>query len=47
MTCTFHDEREVGAIEITKLRKHAADGLGANHPHEGVEFVITGGELPG
>ncbi|MFC5860318.1 hypothetical protein [Agromyces flavus] len=46
ITCTFHNEREVGAIEITKLRKHAADGLGENHPHEGVEFVITGGELP-
>ncbi|WP_353816489.1 prealbumin-like fold domain-containing protein [Agromyces sp. SYSU T00266] len=46
VTCTFHDEREVGAIEITKLRKHAADGLGVNHPHEGVDFVITGGELP-
>ena len=46
VTCTFHDDREVGAIEITKLRKHAADGLGENHPHAGVEFVITGGELP-
>ncbi|WP_430647629.1 prealbumin-like fold domain-containing protein [Agromyces sp. GXS1127] len=46
ITCTFHNEREVGAIEITKLRKHAADGLGENHPHEGVDFVITGGELP-
>ncbi|MFE5671201.1 hypothetical protein ACFQ58_06260 [Agromyces sp. NPDC056523] len=46
ITCTFHDDREVGAIEITKLRKHAADGLGENHPHEGVDFVITGGELP-
>ncbi|MGW4930057.1 prealbumin-like fold domain-containing protein [Agromyces sp. NPDC004153] len=46
VTCTFHDEREVGSIEITKTRKHAADGLGANHPHAGVDFVITGGELP-
>jgi hypothetical protein len=46
VTCTFHDDREVGAIEITKLRKHAADGLGENHPHAGVDFVITGGELP-
>jgi hypothetical protein len=45
VTCTFHDDREVGAIEITKLRKHAEDGLGVNHPHEGVDFVITGGEL--
>jgi hypothetical protein len=46
VTCTFHDEREVGSIEITKTRKHAADGLGVNHPHAGVDFVITGGELP-
>ena len=46
MTCTFHDVREVGAIEIIKMRKHAADGLGVDHPHAGVEFVITGGELP-
>ncbi|MBM7505617.1 DUF5979 domain-containing protein [Agromyces aurantiacus] len=46
VTCTFHDDREVGAIEITKLRKHAADGLGESHPHAGVDFVITGGELP-
>jgi hypothetical protein len=46
ITCTFHNDREVGAIEITKLRKHALDGLGENHPHENVEFVITGGELP-
>lgn len=46
VTCTFHNEREVGAIEITKLRKHAADGLGEDHPHEGVKFVITGGGLP-
>lgn len=46
VTCTFHDEREVGAIEITKLRKHADDGLGENHPHAGVTFKVTGGELP-
>jgi hypothetical protein len=46
VTCTFHDDREVGAIEITKLRKHAAEGLGVDHPHAEVEFVITGGELP-
>ncbi|WP_234659654.1 prealbumin-like fold domain-containing protein [Agromyces marinus] len=45
VTCTFVNVREVGAIEITKLRKHAADGLGSDHPFEGVEFTITGGEL--
>jgi len=45
VTCTFHDARETGAIQITKTRKHAADGSG-DHPHAGVDFVITGGELP-
>jgi hypothetical protein len=46
VTCTFHDAREKGAILITKTRKHAADGLGVNHPHAGVEFTVTGGSLP-
>jgi Prealbumin-like fold domain len=45
VTCTFHDARETGAIEITKTRKHAADGPG-DHPHAGVTFTVTGGELP-
>jgi hypothetical protein len=45
VTCTFHDAREKGAILITKTRKHAADGSG-DHPHAGVTFTITGGELP-
>jgi hypothetical protein len=45
VTCTFHDARERGAIEITKTRKHAADGPG-DHPHAGVTFTVTGGELP-
>jgi hypothetical protein len=45
VTCTFHDAREKGAIKITKTRKHAADGSG-DHPHAGVTFTITGGELP-
>ena len=45
VTCTFHDAREKGAILITKTRKHAADGSG-DHPHAGVDFTITGGELP-
>ena len=44
VTCTFHDARERGAIEITKTRKHAADGPG-DHPHPGVTFTVTGGEL--
>jgi hypothetical protein len=45
VTCTFHDARETGSILITKTRKHADDGPG-DHPHEGVDFVITGGSLP-
>jgi uncharacterized surface anchored protein len=45
VTCTFHDARERGAIEITKLRKHAAGGSG-DQPHAGVTFTITGGSLP-
>jgi hypothetical protein len=45
ITCTFVNERERGAIKITKLRKHAADGPG-DHPQPGVTFTINGGELP-
>jgi hypothetical protein len=45
VTCTFHDARERGAILITKMRKHAADGSG-DHPHAGVTFTISGGLLP-
>lgn len=43
--CTFTNTRQTGAIEITKTRKHAADGAG-DHAHEGVTFTITGGDLP-
>ena len=45
VTCTFHDERQKGAILITKTRKHAADGLGVDHPHQGVDFEVSGGSL--
>jgi Prealbumin-like fold domain len=45
VTCTFHNARERGAIDITKMRKHAADGPG-DHPHPGVTFTVEGGELP-
>jgi hypothetical protein len=45
VTCTFVNARERGAIDITKMRKHAADGPGP-HPHAGVTFTVTGGELP-
>ncbi|MFP5334842.1 MAG: collagen binding domain-containing protein [Actinomycetes bacterium] len=44
VTCTFNDARERGAIEIAKTRKHAASGPG-DHPHAGVTFTVTGGEL--
>ena len=44
VTCTFVNERERGAILITKTRKHAADGPG-DHPHAGVEFTVSGGSL--
>ena len=45
LDCTFFNEKQTGAILITKTRKHAADGAG-DHPHAGVDFVITGGDLP-
>ena len=45
ITCTFVNTREVGALNIVKLRKHAASGAGW-HPHNGVTFTVTGGELP-
>jgi uncharacterized surface anchored protein len=35
------DPRLRGAIEVTKTRKHAADGPG-EHPHAGVEFTVNG-----
>lgn len=41
---SFVNPRQRGAIKITKTRKHAADGAG-DHPHAGVKFTITGGEL--
>jgi hypothetical protein len=33
--------RELGAILVTKTRKHAADGPG-DHPHAGVDFTVDG-----
>lgn len=44
VTCTFVNQRERGAIQIAKTRKHAALGSGP-HPHSGVSFVISGGSL--
>ncbi|MGH1562460.1 prealbumin-like fold domain-containing protein [Mumia sp. DW29H23] len=39
--CTYVNDLRTGAIEITKTRKHAADGPG-DHPHAGVDFAVTG-----
>jgi uncharacterized surface anchored protein len=41
VTCTFTNERERGAIKVTKTRKHAADGPG-DHAHAGVTFTVNG-----
>jgi len=41
---TFIDPRQLGAIKVTKTRKHAADGSG-DHAHEGVTFTFSGGSL--
>ena len=39
--CTYTNTLQVGAIEVTKTRKHAADGPG-DHPHAGVDFTVNG-----
>ena len=44
LDCTYTNSRRLGAIEITKTRKHAATPL--NNAHAGVVFGITGGNLP-
>jgi hypothetical protein len=41
VSLTFVDPRQRGAIEVTKLRKHAADGPG-DHPQSGVDFTVNG-----
>jgi hypothetical protein len=48
VTCTFHDARERGAIQITKTRKYASaeEGNPYVQPHPGVTFTITGGDVP-
>ncbi len=37
------NERSRGALKVVKERKHAASGIGLNHPHAGIEFTVTGG----
>jgi Prealbumin-like fold domain/Domain of unknown function (DUF5979) len=41
VTCTFTNTLQTGAIQVTKMRKHAADGPG-DHPHAGVTFTVNG-----
>ena len=41
LDCTYTNRLNLGAIEITKDRKHAAAGPG-DHPHAGVTFTVTG-----
>ncbi|MEU0533693.1 prealbumin-like fold domain-containing protein [Amycolatopsis tolypomycina] len=41
VTCTFTNTLQLGAIKVTKTRKHAADGAG-DHPHAGVNFTVNG-----
>jgi hypothetical protein len=41
VTCTYTNTQQLGAIKITKTRKHAADGPG-DHPHAGVSFTVNG-----
>ncbi|HEX6249738.1 MAG TPA: prealbumin-like fold domain-containing protein [Nocardioidaceae bacterium] len=45
LDCTYTNKLNLGAIEITKTRKHAADGPG-DHAHAGVDFTVTGTGLP-
>lgn len=41
VTCTFTNTLQVGAITVTKLRKHAAAGSG-DHAQSGVSFTVNG-----
>jgi hypothetical protein len=39
--CLYVNNQQLGAIQVTKLRKHAADGPG-DHPHPLVTFTVNG-----
>jgi hypothetical protein len=41
LDCTYTNRLRLGAIKVTKTRKHAAAGAG-NHPHAGVSFTVNG-----
>jgi hypothetical protein len=45
VTCTYVNNQQLGAIKVTKTRKHAADGAG-DHPHAGVNFTVNGVTKP-
>ena len=40
LECTYYNDQQLGAIEITKTRKHAAAEGGVG-PHSGVTFSVT------
>jgi Prealbumin-like fold domain len=40
VTCVYTDKLQLGAIKVTKTRKHAAAGTG-DHPHAGVSFTVN------
>ncbi len=41
LDCTYTNKLNLGAILVTKTRKHAAAGPG-DHPHSGVDFTVNG-----
>jgi hypothetical protein len=41
VTCVYTNTQKLGAIKVTKTRKHAASGSG-DHPHAGVSFTVDG-----
>jgi hypothetical protein len=41
VTCVYVNKLQQGAILLTKMRKHAAEGTG-DHPHAGVSFTVNG-----
>jgi hypothetical protein len=41
LDCTYFNEKQTGAIKVTKTCKHAAAGTG-DHPHAGVSFTVNG-----
>ena len=41
-TCTYTNNQQLGAILVTKTRKHAAGGSG-DQPHPGVTFTVKQG----